>query len=146
MYHYKPKKYLIEKQIDFGRDTIRNNSTISRWYSTEMVSNLKKEYEEENNFKYDWVMVYRLDHIFLTPLNFSKFDNEFIYFRHSNGLAAPQHFSHGYKVLMVGRRYTQLRVRFYLLSAQLQCQTLSLESMHLRQTVLRSFLKEITPK
>ena len=93
---YQPKKYIIENQIDFGRDTIRNNSTISRWYSTEMVSNLVGEYESENKFEYDWVMVYRLDHVFLTPLNFSKFDNNFIYFRHSNGLAAPQGFSHGY--------------------------------------------------
>ena len=61
-----------------------------------MVSNLVGEYESENKFEYDWVMVYRLDHVFLTPLNFSKFDNNFIYFRHSNGLAAPQGFSHGY--------------------------------------------------
>ena len=93
---YKPKKYIIEKQVDFGSETIRNNATISRWYSTEMVSNLKSQYESDNDFKYDWVMVYRLDHVFLTPLNFSKFDNNFIYFRHSNGLAAPQDFSHGY--------------------------------------------------
>ena len=53
---YKPKKHIIEKQVDFGRDTIRNNSTISRWYSTEMVSNLVREYETENDFKYDWVI------------------------------------------------------------------------------------------
>ena len=57
---------------------------------------MKKQFENENNFKYDWVMLYRFDHIFLVNLNFSEFDNQYIYFRHTNGLRAPQQYSHGY--------------------------------------------------
>ena len=60
-----------------------------------MVMNLKRQYEEENNFEYDWVMLYRFDHIFLVNLNFSEFDNQYVYFRHTNGMRAPANFSHG---------------------------------------------------
>ena len=94
---YKPKGYVAEKQIVFDDNSVRNTSIPSRWWSNEVVMNLKREYEKENNFKYDWVMLYRFDHVFLIDLNFSKFDNQYIYFRHTNGLRAPQQFSHGYK-------------------------------------------------
>ena len=41
------------------------------------------------------VMLYRFDHIFLVNLNFSEFDNQYVYFRHTNGMRAPANFSHG---------------------------------------------------
>ena len=81
---YKPKKHLFEEQIDFGQDNIRDQCILSRWYSTAMSVRLKSLYEEENNFKYDWVILYRFDHVFLTDLNFSNFDNSNFYVRHSN--------------------------------------------------------------
>ena len=92
---YKPKGYVAEKQILFNPDSIGKNSIPSRWYSTNTAINLKKDYEEKNNFKYDWVMIYRFDHIFLNKLKFNDLDNEYIYFRHTNGMRAPANFSHG---------------------------------------------------
>ena len=79
---YKPKKYIIENQIDFNQPSLRLNSIASRWYSTAMSVQLKKVYEEENNFKYDIVMLYRFDHIFQTDLKFSKFEPEYFYTSH----------------------------------------------------------------
>jgi len=93
---YNPKGYIIEPQVNFGQSTIRDNSIASRWYSTAMVVNLKSEYEQEHGFEYDWVMVYRFDHVFFVPLNFEKFDNQYVYFRHTkphgwvDGVRAPE--------------------------------------------------------
>ena len=79
---YKPKKYLIEEQIDFGEETVRQHSIKSRWYSSKKTIELKKEYEQENNFEYDFVMVHRFDCMFNTNLDFSKFDNKYFYNSH----------------------------------------------------------------
>ncbi|ETX12581.1 hypothetical protein MUS1_03070 [Marinomonas ushuaiensis DSM 15871] len=46
----------------------------SRWYSSKKVLELKKEYEQENDFEYDCVMVMRLDVGFYSQLNFSELD------------------------------------------------------------------------
>ena len=93
---YKPKKYIIEPQIIFDENSINKNSIPSRWWSNAVVMDLKKQFEKENNFEYDWVMLYRFDHVFLVDLNFNEFNNENIYFRHSNGMRAPLQYSHGY--------------------------------------------------
>ena len=51
----------------------------SRWYSNKKVLELKAKYENENNFKYDCVMVLRLDVGFYTPINFSDYDMKSFY-------------------------------------------------------------------
>ena len=79
---YKPKKSSFEPQIDFNLDNVRDNCIASRWYSTAMCNQLRKEYEEEKGIKYDAVMFFRLDHVFLTPLKLSEFDMNYIWFRH----------------------------------------------------------------
>ena len=94
---YKPKKHIAEKQILFNPKSVCKNSIPSRWWSNAMVMQLKKQYEEEMGFEYDWVMLYRFDHIFLVDLLFKKHDNQFMYFRHTNGLRAPAAYSHGYE-------------------------------------------------
>jgi hypothetical protein len=71
---YKPKDSLFEKQIVFEPDNMRTNHQKSRWYSQKQVINLKKEFEKENNFKYDYVMVSRFDQAFLIDLKFSDYD------------------------------------------------------------------------
>tara|TARA_R110000744_G_scaffold138959_1_gene249925 strand:- start:209 stop:1123 length:915 start_codon:yes stop_codon:yes gene_type:complete len=93
---YEPKKHIIEPQIMFNPNSAAENSIISRWWSNSVVMDLKHQYEKENNFEYDWVILYRFDHVFLVDLKFEKFNNENIYFRHSNGLRAPEQYSHGY--------------------------------------------------
>ena len=87
---YKPKKYIVESQIDFNkiaeengvsRKDLDSNNQLGSWtmdskvgsglagperilsqfYSLQKSIELKKEYEEENNFKYDCVIKARFD-------------------------------------------------------------------------------------
>ena len=46
---------------------------FSRWYSAKMANELKRQHEEKNNFKYDFVMLTRLDLAYLVDFDFSKF-------------------------------------------------------------------------
>lgn len=81
---YKPKKSIFEKQIifhepnflykTFSKEPKRLNNIYSRWYSTKKAIELKKEYEEENGFKYDCVFITRFDVAFFTDLIFNKYD------------------------------------------------------------------------
>ena len=72
---YNPKKSKFQKQIQFDRDDIYQKMAESRWYSTKVVTELKREYERENNFTYDVVMSSRFDVGIFKDLNFSKFNN-----------------------------------------------------------------------
>ena len=71
---YKPKSYLFEDQIDFNLESKRLNYIKSRWFSQKKVLQLKKEYEQENQLKYDYVMVSRIDQAFLSDLIFKNYD------------------------------------------------------------------------
>jgi hypothetical protein len=79
---YAPKKYLIEDQLDFGEKMLRQQSIKSRWYSTQKSIQLKSEHEKENNFEYDFVIVYRFDCMFNRDVIFSEFDNKYFYTSH----------------------------------------------------------------
>ncbi len=81
---YKPKKYNIEEQITFDSNNLRLQSVKSRWYSTKTVLDLKSEYEKENNFEYDFVMLYRFDSTFFKPVIFDNYNNKFVYISHSS--------------------------------------------------------------
>jgi len=63
----------------------------SRWYSTKKALNLKEEFEKENNFKYDVVMISRLDVAFFTDVDFSKYDMNYFYASHRNDAATKEH-------------------------------------------------------
>tara|TARA_Y100000310_G_scaffold231004_1_gene233537 strand:+ start:8147 stop:8863 length:717 start_codon:yes stop_codon:yes gene_type:complete len=77
---YNPKKYKFEEQIEFDtKENLREHITKSRFYGNKSVLNLKKQYELENNFKYDWVMISRFDLIWFSKIIFSKYDNEYFY-------------------------------------------------------------------
>ena len=58
---------------------LKYHYTSSRWYSHQQSLNLKKRYEEENEFKYDFVMVSRFDVCYFTPFNFSTYDPQSFY-------------------------------------------------------------------
>lgn len=82
---YKPKNSLIEPQIDFS-SKVKNRGrkeylfrAYSRWYSTKKVVELKSQYEKENNFKYDWVMLGRLDLMFLVDFSFKELDTKYFH-------------------------------------------------------------------
>lgn len=90
---YKPKDFLIEPQIDFS-SKVKNRekskylfNAYSRWYSTKKVVELKTQYEKENNFKYDWVMVGRFDILFFVDFLFKNLDPK--YFHAAIWNAAP---------------------------------------------------------
>ena len=95
---YEPKKYMVQKQIDF--DSLANkfskkvhsdvprhfHSIMSRWYSNDKVLRLKSDYEKEHGYKYDYVMTSRFDVEWLRPLDFSQFDRDSIWCgRHEKG-------------------------------------------------------------
>jgi hypothetical protein len=57
-----------------GVENLRFHSMFSRWYSAKIANDLKKEHEDKNNFKYDFVMLTRYDLAYLVDFNFNKFD------------------------------------------------------------------------
>ena len=69
---YQPKKSKFEEQIEFDDTLLRGNFIKSRWYGAKQVTQLKKEYEKENDFTYDVVMSSRFDMGFFEPLKFNE--------------------------------------------------------------------------
>src|SRR5210317_91688 len=81
---YKPKGSKFEQTKTFKiepplTDTRRVQNHYSRWYSCREVMRLKKAYEIENNFKYDFVALSRQDIAWQTDVDFSKFDTNYFY-------------------------------------------------------------------
>tara|TARA_Y100000004_G_scaffold166216_1_gene197761 strand:- start:86 stop:811 length:726 start_codon:yes stop_codon:yes gene_type:complete len=81
---YSPKKYQFEKQITFHESNFRKHVTKSRFYGNMMSLNLKKQYEIENNFTYDWVIISRFDLIWFSKLILEDYNNEYFYASHWN--------------------------------------------------------------
>jgi hypothetical protein len=83
---YRPQRHLFQTQIDFEKETTALNFLKSRWYSTKAVVELKKAYEGEHGFKYDWVMLSRFDLALLRDLDFAQCDKQLFYAaRHALG-------------------------------------------------------------
>lgn len=82
---YNPKKYRFEKPIQFDYDFDYNGSGtppnifFSFTYSFLQANELKKAYEKENNFKYDWVVRARFDWALNERLPFENLDPTAIY-------------------------------------------------------------------
>lgn len=76
---YQPRQHLFQTQIDFKQDTLALNYLKSRWYSTRAVVELKKKYERDQGFTYDWVMLSRFDLALLRDLDFAKYDRNIFY-------------------------------------------------------------------
>lgn len=84
---YSPIKCKIENQINFTLHPnhiypVQHFNMVSMLYSMNEVNELKKQYEEENNFKYDCVIRHRFDlNLYLDqPIDLSTLDlNKFIY-------------------------------------------------------------------
>ena len=60
--------------------------TSSRWYSTKKSIELKNKYEQENNIKYDWILICRFDsHATLKyKFNLNALPNDYIYLQKRN--------------------------------------------------------------
>ena len=89
------KNSIFEKQIIFED---KNNPPIyqpvhnrqyhvtkSRWYSQMKSIELKKQYEKENNFTYNFVMISRFDCLYYTPIDFTTLDPTKFYASHWEG-------------------------------------------------------------
>ncbi len=95
---YNPKKFLFEKEkihilnYPFKQSTTQPNSVFSMFYSIMKSNNLKKDYEQENDFKYDWVFRLRFD--FALNKSFNKnvlldLDSSYIYLNNFEQLPNP---------------------------------------------------------
>jgi len=88
---YNPKKYLIEKQKSFGSFAINetkidktynlkyNEVMYSAKYSSKKSIELMHECEIDNNIKYDFVLLARMDILWLVELDFNKLDKTKFY-------------------------------------------------------------------
>jgi len=81
---YEPKKSKFEQQIIFDipshlPNNLRAQSHYSRWYGNKEVISLKNQWEIENSFLYDVVMVLRFDTVWYTDIIFSDFDMNYFY-------------------------------------------------------------------
>lgn len=103
---YNPKKIIVDKEKDFYSDVdfdcslekylsgykksgmdredykqVKLSSTYSMWYSALMSGFLKKNFELENNFKYDLVLKMRFDNIVKYPIIFDSFNPDLLYYQ-----------------------------------------------------------------
>jgi len=77
---YKPKKYKFESPIKKKENhNFKEYGIISNQYSKLEVSKLKMEYEKDNDFKYDWVILTRFDVLILKSININNLDNKKFY-------------------------------------------------------------------
>tara|TARA_Y100000389_G_C17446856_1_gene512162 strand:- start:1570 stop:2415 length:846 start_codon:yes stop_codon:yes gene_type:complete len=90
---YEPKKYIIEPQKYFNipryvkgskgssreQKEIRKQNHYSRWCSTYECIKLKKKYELENDFVYDFVITSRFDVAWQRPILFENLDSKTFY-------------------------------------------------------------------
>ena len=85
---YKPKKHIIEPQKYFEQNkwsdrlmpSIKSDHMYSMFYSINESNKLKKQYEDENNFIYDWVIRIRFDMAIPSgPLNLNNLTNDHLW-------------------------------------------------------------------
>ncbi len=82
---YQPKESLFIDQIQFKHNEQKLNNIESRWYGAQQVNNLKVKYENDNNFKYDFVMWSRFDVGIFDKLIFNSVqDNKALHIPRSN--------------------------------------------------------------
>ena len=88
---YKPKKYQFQEQIPFKYNVVvkkpklramhkdQGFRSLSKWYSLKRSVELKMEYEQEQGFEYDYIMLTRFDTLFFVNLDFSKLDKKYLW-------------------------------------------------------------------
>ena len=101
IHKYNPKKYKVEPQIVFN-DTVKGprdrvQAHYSRWYSTKVVNNLKRDYELEHNFKYDFVLLSRFDMMWNTNIIFEGYDPSLFYIPKTSKGGVPWGWPHQQK-------------------------------------------------
>lgn len=97
----KPRKFInsdldwgnsLDKYFGGGNSSMNNlefkrikiNNFYSFMYSNMKSLTLKKKYELENDFKYDFVVRLRFDNIIKSPIIFSNFNSNYFYYQEMN--------------------------------------------------------------
>ena len=82
------KKLFFKSKFNLQLDNLKKNSfrAFSRWYSNKKVLDLIRSYEIENNFKYDFVLITRLDLGFFKKLDFNELDSKTFYAGYRNNV------------------------------------------------------------
>ena len=81
---YSPKLSKFEPSANFEippplENTQRVQNVCCRWYSCKEVNELKSQYEKDNNFVYDFVMLSRQDIAWQIDIDFNQLDNNYFY-------------------------------------------------------------------
>lgn len=86
---YKPKKHLFEPQNAFSYNLTSQERvhpekgqafrTTSHYVSIKRGIQLKCQYEQEQGFRYKWVLIFRFDYIVLKKLDLNGLDNSNMY-------------------------------------------------------------------
>lgn len=93
--NFNMKKLLLETQVPFSVPDILEKrkayfanafNICSSLYGIYKCNELKKEYENQNNFKYNFVIRIRLDFGFLEPIDIKNYDPNIIYVPSDFGL------------------------------------------------------------
>ena len=104
VWSYIKKPSLIKPTVELhAKEAFR---AYSRWYSNKKVLELKAQYEKTHGFKYDCVMVLRLDVGFYSKLDFAKYDMNYFYASNWNDYPTKSNnFVHNKKNHNLGRGF-----------------------------------------
>lgn len=108
---YKPKDYLIEKQINFQKKKyshLKHDTLFSMYYSLMKCHDLIRNYETINNFKYDMIIKIRYDVFCYEPIIANKFNNDFFNNRKTGSIDDRIWFSNSDNMYNISRVFLEL--------------------------------------
>ncbi|MFH0806311.1 MAG: hypothetical protein V1885_01125 [Candidatus Brennerbacteria bacterium] len=76
---YRPVAASFEKMVMFDASPTKRHGIYSRWSSFKKAVELKRQHEEREGFKYDFVMVARFDLLFFRDVRFGDYDPKYFY-------------------------------------------------------------------
>jgi hypothetical protein len=107
---YKPKKILVEEndlytdeiseKVNFCQTSEIAFGVVSQSLSMKKVSNLVKEYSEENKIKYDLIFIYRLDVLLVVDLLFEDYNPFYITCNNWEDCLGEFHFAMSYQNML----------------------------------------------
>ena len=71
--------FLVSDKITLKNIKDKYRYEFGQWFSNKRAYALMEEYEQENNFKYDWVFLGRFDYLSFEDIIFSNYDNKYFY-------------------------------------------------------------------
>lgn len=102
----------IKSWADASYANNKKNSIMrhySRWYSAKQVLNLKRQYEEQNNIVYDFVLLTRFDVEFYSNIELDSLQKDCFYAAHWNDFPRPENrFELNYKNNYKGEGFLDL--------------------------------------